>query len=125
MVQFLEIHKSSVDFADFLELQGMATEIFYKVLIYHDEYTTDILRGMTDNYRNSVSIYIREQLENLLQEESLPQDYLSIYTLNQSDIPILQYINHGIKILRKHESDSAISTQQELIRKHSIEHKVN
>lgn len=125
MVQFLEIHKSSVDFTDFLELQGMATEIFYKVLIYYDEYTTDILRGMTDNYRNSVSIYIREQLENLLQEENLPQDYLSIYTLNQSDIPILQYINHGIKILRKHESDSAISTQQELIRKHSIEHKVN
>ena len=125
MVQFLENHKSSVDFAEFLELQGMATDIFYQLLIHHDEYTTDILGGMTDSYKSSVSICIRKHLENLLQEGKLPQDYLSIYTLNQGEVPISQYITHGIQILRKHEKNSATSTQQELIRKHSIEHKVN
>lgn len=94
-------------------------------MIHHDEYTTDILGGMTNSYKSSVSICIRKHLENLLQEGKLPQDYLSIYTLNQGEVPISQYITHGIQILRKHEKNSATSTQQELIRKHSIEHKVN
>ena len=116
MIQFLEIHKSSVDFSEFLELQGMATDIFYQLLIYHDEYSSVILNGMTDSYKNSVSIRIRERLDNLLQGKELPRDYLSIYTLNQSDIPIEQYISRGIHILRNYEDRPVISNHQEFIK---------
>ena len=107
---------TNIDFSEFLELQGMATDIFYQLLIYHDEYSSVILNGMTDSYKNSVSIRIRERLDNLLQGKELPRDYLSIYTLNQSDIPIEQYISRGIHILRNYEDRPVISNHQEFIK---------
>lgn len=118
LIQFLEVNKTSIDFTEFLELKEQATEIICKLLIHYDEYAIDILSGMSDSYKSSVSIYIRERLESLLGKEELSSYYLSIYVLNQSDIPIEQYIARGINILRMPEVSKEIeSTKKYIVKK--------
>lgn len=119
MVQSLENHKVEIDFVEFLELHSMVTNHFCNLLFYHENLTADILGGMTDSYKTSVSLKIREQLNGFLQQDKLPPDYLSIYALNQGEVPIDHYIAKGIHILRNHEGELNNFNQRQYIVHHS------
>ncbi len=101
MIQFLEVHKSNIDSLEYLELQGMATEIFYQLLIHQENYTTDILKNMPNNYKKSVSSFIENRFDMLLQKKEFSKDSI---VQRSSDTPVDYYIAQGIKVLREKDS---------------------
>lgn len=101
MIQFLEVHKSNIDSLEYLELQGVATEIFYQLLIHQENYTTDILKNMPNNYKKSVSSFIENRFDMLLQKKEFSKDSI---VQRSSDTPVDYYIAQGIKVLREKDS---------------------